>query len=156
MALEVPAVLQSLASAGSALSALTAWTRKAKGDSRALIGELKDNLYYLDMVAEDGVALSVVVNKLSIAEYKRLSKEGYNFNALKKKKIASYDSLKGTDLSSWSGKTTEDLIESIFEKLNLLKIKFPHVGENSKYRWNVRVDNIRKRIWLLLKHVSAS
>lgn len=156
MALEVPAVLQSLASAGSALSALTAWTRKAKGDSRALIGELKDNLYYLDMVAEDGVALDAVVNKLSIAEYKRLSKEGYNFNALKKQKIADYESLKGTDLSSWSGKATEDLIESIFEKLNLLKIKFPHVGENSKYRWNVRVDNIRKRIWLLLKHVSDS
>lgn len=156
MALEVPAVLQSLASAGSALSALTAWRKKAKGDSRALIGELKDNLYYLDMVAEDGVALDAVVNKLSITEYKRLSREGYNFNALKKQKIASYESLKGTDLSSWSGKATEDLIESIFEKLNLLKIKFPHVGGDSKYRWNVRVDNIRKRIWLLLKHVSAS
>ena len=106
------------------------------------------------MVAEDGVALATVVNKLSIAEYKRLSREGYDFNALKKKKIAGYDSLKGTDLSTWSGKTTEDLIESIFEKLNILKIKFPHVAESSKYRWSVRVDNIRKRIWLLLKHVS--
>ncbi len=155
MTLEVPAVLQSLSSAGSALSALTAWRKKAKGDARALIGELKDNLYYLDMVAEDGVELAAVVNKLSIAEYKRLSREGYNFNALEKKKIASYESLKGTDLSSWSGKSTEDLIESVFEKLNLLKIKFPHVADNSKYRWGVRVDNIRKRIWLLLKHMSS-
>ena len=154
MALEVPAVLQSLSSAGSALRALSAWTKKAKGDSRALIAELKDNLYYLDMVAEDGVALDAVVSKLSISEYKRLSREGYNFNALRKKKIPSYESLKGTDLASWSGKSTEDLIESIFEKLNLLIIKFPHVGDSSKYRWNVRVDNIRKRIWLLLKHVS--
>jgi hypothetical protein len=155
MTLEVPAVLQSLSSAGSALSALTAWRKKARGDARALIGELKDNLYYLDMVAEDGVELAAVVNKLSIAEYKRLSREGYNFNALEKQKIASYESLKGTDLFSWSGKSTEDLIESVFEKLNHLKIKFPHVAENSKYRWSVRVDNIRKRIWLLLKHVSA-
>ncbi len=155
MALEVPAVLQSLSSAGSAFSALTAWRKKARGDARALIGELKDNLYYLDMVAKDGVELAAVVNKLSIAEYKRLSKEGYNFNALKKQKITRYESLKGTDLSSWTGKSTEDLIESIFEKLNILKIQFPHVAENSKYRWRVRVDNIRKRIWLLLKHVSA-
>ena len=154
MTLEVPAVLRSLSSAGSALSALTAWRKRARGDARALVGELKDNLYYLDMVAEDGVALSAVVNKLSIAEYKRLSREGYNFNALKKRKIAGYESLKGTDLSSWSGKATEDLIESVFEKLNLLKIKFPHVAEKSNYRWSVRVDNIRKRIWLLLKHVS--
>ncbi len=132
MTLEVPAVLQSLSSAGSALSALTAWRKKARGDARALIGELKDNLYYLDMVAEDGVELAAVVNKLSIAEYKRLSKEGYNFNALKKQKIARYESLKGTDLFSWSGKSPEDLIESVFEKLNLLKIKFPHMAENSK------------------------
>ena len=155
MALDVPAVLKSLSSAGSALSALTAWRKKARGDARALIGELKDNLYYLDMVAEDGVGLGSVIDKLSIAEYRRLSKEGYSFNALKSKKIAHYDSLKGTDLSSWAGKSTEQLIDSIFEKLNLLKIKFPHVADNSKYRWNVRVDNIRKRIWLLLKHVSA-
>ena len=154
MALEVPAVLRSLSTAGSALGALTAWRKRAKGDARALIGELKDNLYYLDMVAEDGVELAAVVNKLSIAEYKRLSREGYNFNALEKQKIAGHESLKGTDLSSWSGKSTEELIESVFEKLNLLKIKFPHVAKNSKYRWSVRVDNIRKRIWLLLKHVS--
>jgi len=152
MALEVPAALQSLSSAGSAISALTTWRKKARGDARALVGELKDNLYYLDMVAEDGVELAAVVNKLSITEYKRLSREGYDFNALEKKKIASYDSLQGTDLASWSGKSTEDLIESIFEKLNLLKIKFPHVAQNRKYRWSVRVDNIRKRIWLLLKH----
>lgn len=154
MALEVPTVLKSLSAAGSALGALTAWRKKAKGDARSLIGELKDNLSYLDMVAEDGVALRTVVGKLSNGEYKRLSKEGYNFNALKSKKIASYESLKSTDLSSWADKSTEALIESIFEKLNDLKIKFPHVSENSKYRWNVRVDNVRKRIWLLLKHVS--
>jgi len=155
MAIEVPVVLQSLSSAGSALSALTAWTKKAKGDSRSLLAELKDNLSYLDMVAEDGVELGAVVDKLSVVEFKRLSREGYNFNALEKQKIAAYDSLKGTDLSSWSGKSTEALIESIFDKLNDLTIKFPHVAQNSKYRWSVRVDNIRKRIWLLLKHVSA-
>ena len=155
MAIEVPVILESLSTGGSALGALTAWRKKAKGDARALIAELKDNLSYLDMVAEDGVDLAAVVNKLSIVEYKRLSKEGYNFNALEKQKIAGYDSLKGTDLSSWSGKSTEALIESIFDKLNDLTIKYPHVARNSKYRWSVRVDNIRKRIWLLLKHVST-
>ena len=136
------------------MSAITSWRKKARGDERALIVELKDNLTYLDMVAEDGVDLAAVVNKLSIAEYRRLAKEGYNFNALKKQKIARYESLEGTDLSSWAGKSTEDLIESIFEKLNVLMIKFPHVSENGKYRWRIRVDNIRKRIWLLLRHVS--
>lgn len=154
MSIEVPSVLKSLSAAGSAIGALTAWRKKARGDARALIGELKDNLYYLDMVAEDGIALEEVVSKLSVDEYKRLSREGYSFNALKRQRIARYDSLRGTDLASWTGKSTEDLIHSIFEKLNILKIKYPHVARSGKYRWSVRVDNIRKRIWLLLRHVS--
>ena len=96
-----------------------------------------------------------MVGKLAASEYKRLSREGYNFNKLKRARIAHYPSLRGTDLSPWAGKDTEALIESIYDKLNELVIKYPHVGNSSKYRWNVRVNNIRKRIWLLLKHVGG-
>ena len=107
------------------------------------------------MVAVDHVALGDVIDKISLAEYKRLSREGYNFNKLKKSKIAQYPSLQGTDLEKWQGKQTEQLIESIYDKLNELKIRYPHVANHKKYRWGVRVNNIRKRIWLLLKHVDA-
>ena len=137
------------------MKSITSWWNKSRGDSRAIIGELKDNLSYLDMVATDNVPLGDVAEKLSVVEYKRLSKEGFNFNKLKKSKIAKYPSLKGTDLEIWSGKDTEELVISIYEKINDIKIRFPHVGTGKKYRWGVRVINIRKRIWLLLKHVSS-
>lgn len=52
-----------------------------------------------------------------------------------------------------SGKSTEDLIESIYDKIGQLIIRNPHVSNNRNYRWTVRVNNIRKRIWLLLRHV---
>ena len=107
------------------------------------------------MVANDDVDLGEVIEKISIIEFKRLSKDGFNFNKLKKSTINKYPSLDGTDLSSWGGKETEELIESIYEKINELKIRFPHVSNNKKYRWSVRVNNIRKRIWLLLRHVSS-
>jgi hypothetical protein len=155
MDITIPAVLKSLSVGSSATKSITSWWKKSKGDARALIGELKDNLLYLDLVAADGVPLGDVVDKLSTTEYKRLSKEGYNFNKLKKSKIFKYPSLKGTDLDKWGGKTTEELVNSIYDKINEIKIRFPHVGENKKYRWGVRVSNIRKRIWLLLKHVSS-
>lgn len=154
MEITIPTALKSLASAGSATKILTAWWRKAKGDSRSLINELKDNMTYLDIVAEDGVELSDVIEKISVTEYKRLAKEGFNFNTLKKGKIAAFASLEGTDLASWCGKETEELIESIYDKIADLKIRYPYVQKNDKYRWSVRVNNIRKRIWLLLKHVS--
>ena len=155
MDLTIPTALQTLSTSGSAASSITAWWKKSKGDARALVGELKDNLLYLDMVAADDVPLAKVVGKLAASEYKRLSRAGYNFNKLKRARIVHYPSLRGTDLSPWAGKDTEALIESIYDKLNELVIKYPHVGNSSKYRWNVRVNNIRKRIWLLLKHVGG-
>lgn len=154
MDISVPTVIQAFSTGTAASRSFVTLWRQSKGDSRALIGELRDNLAYLDMVAEDGVDLGEVVEKLSVAEFRRLSKAGFNFNKLKKARIASYPSLEGTHLSSWRGKTTAALIESIYEKINELKIRYPHVKENPRYRWNVRVNNVRQRIWLLLKHVS--
>ncbi len=155
MDISVPTALKALSSGASAAKFIGAWWTKSKGDTRALVGEMKANLSYLDMVVEDDVYLGDVVDKISVEEFKRLSKEGFNFNSIKKKKIDGYPSLHGTDLSSWSGKETEELIESIYDRINDLKIRFPHVSKNKKYRWKVRVNNIRKRIWLLLKHVSS-
>ncbi|MCW8883530.1 MAG: hypothetical protein OQK92_14500, partial [Sedimenticola sp.] len=139
----------------SASKELTAWWKKSKGDSRALIGELKDNLIYLDIVVKDKVELGEVIEKISVAEYKRLANAGFNFNSLKRGKIATLPALKGTDLASWQGKQADELVESIYDKLNDLKLRYPHVKKNSKYRWSVRINNIRKRIWLLLMHVRS-
>jgi hypothetical protein len=153
MEITIPIALKALSASGSAMQSINSWWKKSKGDSRALIGEFKDNLLYLDMVASDGVPLGDVIEKLSVVQYKRLSNEGFNFNKLKKTRIINYESLQGTDLERWRGKETEELIVSIYDKINEIKIRFPHIGNNKKYRWGVRVNNIRKRIWLLLKHV---
>jgi len=155
MEITIPIALKALSASGSAMQSINSWWKKSKGDSRALIGEFKDNLLYLDMVASDGVPLGDVIEKLSLVQYKRLSNEGFNFNKLKKTRIINYESLQGTDLERWRGKETEELIVSIYDKINEIKIRFPHIGNNKKYRWGVRVNNIRKRIWLLLKHVNS-
>ena len=147
--------LKAISTSGSAMNSITSWWKKSKGDSKALIGELKNNLLYLDMVAIDNVPLDGVLEKLSVDEYWRLSKTGFNFNKLKMSKIAKHKSLQGTDLERWVGKETEALIDSIYDKINEIKIRHPHVGNNKKYRWDVRVNNIRKRIWLLLRHVGS-
>lgn len=155
MDITIPTVLKTLSAGGSAMKSITSWLSKSKGDSRAIVGELKENLLYLNMVATDSIPLGDVVDKLSVVEYKRLSNEGFNFNKLKKEKIFKYPSLKGTDIEQWGGKETEQLVVAIYDKINEIKILFPHVGNIKKYRWGVRGNNIRKRIWLLLKHVSS-
>jgi len=155
MDITVPTALRALSSAGVALKELAAWSKRARGSARSLIGELRDNLSYLDMVAQDGVELGEVLEKLSVSEYKRLSNEGFDFNTLQKKRIEKLPSLSGTELEPWGGKSTEDLVHSIYEKLIELKIRYPHVAKVGRYRWGVRVNNIRKRIWLLQRHVQG-
>jgi hypothetical protein len=155
MDLMIPAILKSLSTTGAAAKVFTSWRRTARGNTRSLISELKDNLTYLDMVSDDGVPLDDIVGKISVTEFKRLSKEGFNFNTLKRAKIEPHSSLENTDLASWPGKETALLIESIYEKIIDLQLRYPHLKDNPKYRWPARVQNIRKRIWLLLKHVSS-
>jgi hypothetical protein len=102
-----------------------------------------------------GVNLGEVIDKITATECKRLAKAGDNFNVLKKRKVSKTASLEGTDLASWVDKDSQALFESIYDKIYELKLRYPHVSKNAKYRRNVRVYNIRKRIWLLLMHVRS-
>lgn len=153
MSLNIPTALKSLASAGAAISEISKWLKRSKGDSRGLLSELKNNLTYFDLVINDDISINDVINKISCEEFKRLSKDGYNFNNLKDSPIPNYPSLQKTALSTWAGKDTEDLVESIYDRIKDLQIRHPLVGTRKNYRWKTRVNNIRKRIWLLLRHV---
>jgi hypothetical protein len=116
MEITIPIALKALSVAGSAAESMTALWKRSKGNSRALVGELKDNPLYLDMVAIDHVPLGDVIDKLSMNEYRRLSQEGFSFNRLKNAKDSSHPTLQGTDLERLTGKEAEDLIVSIYEK----------------------------------------
>ena len=153
--MDIPTALAALSTGGSAAKALAAWRRKSTGDVRSLVEELAANLRFLDLVAEDDVPISKVIGNLSTSEYDRLSREGFGFNNLKRKKIRRMPSLEHTDLRSWQGKRTEELVFAIYDKVKNLIVKFPYTGNSQKYRWGVRVNNIRKRIWLLLKHINS-
>jgi hypothetical protein len=152
MTFSIPSLLSSLSSAGNAIKSITDWWKKSRGDTRVLLGELKDNLIYLEMVGRDGVPLAAVIDKLSLKEYQRLAKEGFDFNQLKREIIIADPSLTGTDLQYWAGKDTAALLESICSKINELKLRYPLQKDDGRQRWGVRVNNIRKKIWLLLKH----
>lgn len=153
MDITIPLLLEALSKAGAAVTELASWQKKAKGDTRSLIDELKKNMTYLDLVARHGIELGAVIEKISVSEYMRLSKDGFSFNKLNGNEIADHHSLRGTDLSLWVGKKSEALVQSIYDKINDMKIRYPLVSNSKHYRWNVRVNNIRKRIWLLLVHV---
>lgn len=151
----IPALLKAFGTATEALKAFTGWKSKTKGDARSVIEELKENSRYLWAVLEEDVPLEKVVSDLSTKEYDRLLKEGFDFNSLKKQKIGKHSSLDGTDLSSWQGKETQELVSNIYDKIKDLKTKYPLSKNSTKILWRRRVKNTQKRILLLLKHVSS-
>ena len=155
MSFTIPGALKALGSTKDVLIVIAELKKKNRGDIKSLIIEIEDNYRYLSMVAFDEVPLNDILGKLSVEEYKRLGREGFDFNQLKKKKIESDPSFVNSKFSSWVGKSTEELVDSIYSRINDLKIFYPYNQNNKKYSWGVRVKNILKLILLLIKHIRS-
>lgn len=158
MGIAVPVILETLKGVGAAvkgLQELLTSQKAAIGQGRKVVSELKNNMSYLDLAADGAKSLDDILPKLSTASYKKLRDAGYDFNTIKKARIKDYAGLKNTDLAGWAKQDTASLIESIYDKIEDLLIKYPHAKKSNKYRWSVRVNNIRKRIMLLTKHLAS-
>ncbi|MCG6887939.1 MAG: hypothetical protein LJE74_12080 [Proteobacteria bacterium] len=148
----IPAVLKSLATAGSALKAFADMRARTRGEARALVEELKENSRLCWLVIEEDVPVEQIIPDLSSVEYDRLNKTGFDFDALKRKKISLQAGLQDSDLASWAGKPTRALVENIYDKIKNLKTTYRHAPRSEKRRWKTRIFNIQKRILLLLEH----
>ena len=152
---EIPSALAAIASAASSGKAWSGVLRKRKGDTRALLEEMKNNYRLCNLVRQDDAAPEQVIPDLSTETYDRLALAGYNFNAVKRSRIAKYDDLLKTDLAAWRGRQSEELIENIYDKIKDLKALHKYAQSNSRRRWAVRLANVQKRILLLLRHLGA-
>lgn len=151
----IPLLLKAVNTASGTLEKFTGWKSKTKGNVRSIIEELKENSRYFWLVIEEDIPLDKIISNLSTAEYDRLSKEGFNFNSLGKEKIKHHKSLDNTDLASWQGKETGELVSNIYDKIKDMKTKYPLAKDSKKILWKQRVKNAQKRILLLLKHAGS-
>lgn len=142
--------LQGLLTTARAMASFDALRKGRKGDVRALIEELKENTRLCFRVLNDGVDPGLVVPRFSTVEFDRLNRAGFNFNALKSSKIPSYAGIEKTDLASWPGKTTAELVENIYDKIKSLKSLHEFKPEDPTIRR--RIINVHKRLLLLLQH----
>ena len=151
----IPGILKSIATTYSGLKAFSDMRAQTRGDARSLVEELKENSRLCWLVIEEDVDVGTIIPKLSHGEFDRLNKKGFDFDALKRKKIKNYNQLNDTDLASWAGKSTHSLIENIYDKIKNIKTSYKYAPQSKKRRWKTRILNIQKRILLLVKHVSS-
>lgn len=151
----IPAVLKSLATAGSALKAFADMRARTRGEARAIVEELKENSRLCWMVIEEDVPVGRIIADLSSREYDRLARAGFDFDALQRRKISALQGLQDSDLASWTAKPTSLLVENIYDKIKNLKTTYRLAPCSEKRRWKARIINIQKRILLLLEHTRA-
>ena len=144
-------VLSGVITTAKVMEIFDAFRRGRKGDTRSLIEELKENSRLCSHVVYDGIDHATVISKFTTAEFDRLNKTGFNFNALQTKKISAVTGIEKTDLRSWPGKTTEKLVENIYDKIKDLKSAQEFTPTEPTNRR--KLINIHKRVLLLLRHV---
>jgi len=145
--------LQGVITAAKAMASFDAFRKGRKGDVRALVEELKENSRLCFRTLNDGVDHRLTIPKYSTAEFDRMNKMGFNFDALRGQRIPHYEGIEKTDLSSWPGKSTSDLVQNIYDKIKNLRSLHEFKSEHPTIRR--RVINIHKRLLLLLRHAGG-
>lgn len=92
----------------------------------------------------------IVIPRFSTTVFDRLNEVGFDFDSLTRKKIALYPGIERTDLASWPGKSTAELVENIYDKIKELRSRHEFTPEHPLNRR--LLANIHKRILLLLRH----
>lgn len=148
-------IFDTLASAAETVKVFKGVLKGTKGDTRALLEEIKENAGLCWLVVEKQIAPEKIIKELSSKEYDRLLRTDFNFNVLKRKTIPAYKEMSNTDLSVFAGKSTEILLINIYDKIKELK-RIYRIDRNIEgIRWRVRIINLQKRMLLLLRHLSG-
>jgi len=150
----IPTALNLLTSLAKAMDWFTDLRKQTRGDVRALIEELKENSRLCFRVVEDGVAPEEVISHFSTATFDRLNESGFDFNAVRRCDIPAFEGMENTDLATWAGKSTQDLIVNIYDKIKDLR-SLHALATLQNRRLGPRIINIHKRILLLLRHIRS-
>jgi uncharacterized protein (UPF0335 family) len=159
---DVPEMIESIAGIFASLASAAATTKVFKelikgkrGDTRALLEELKENLGLCWMVVEQEVDPLKIIPELTTTEYDRILRTEFDFNSLKRKRVQSTQSITNTELAAFIDKKTEDLLENIYDKIKSMKRIYRIDPDNSRIRWRRRIISLQKRMLLLMQHLRS-
>ena len=154
----IPVLVKGLSTVAEIAEVFRKLLRWKRGGVKVLLEEIKGNLDLCWMVVNEDVDPLKIVPELDTSVYDRLLKEDFDFNTISRKRkrrrrIQDKGELAGSDLASFIGKSVEDLVENIYDKIKELKRRYRVDKRNPKIKWRRRVINLHKRILLLIQHL---
>ncbi len=151
----ITAVFKTLSTAAGTLKAFKELIKNNRGNSRALLEEIKENAGLCWLVAERGTDPLKIVPELATDEFNKIIRTEFQFNSMKRRKIKSNVFLEQAGLASFKGKNTEYLVENIYDRIKELKRIYRVDKNNQRIRWKTRIFNLQKRMLLLIIHLSS-
>ena len=159
MALDtISTLFSALSTAANTAKAFKELLANKRGETRLLLEELKRNSTLSWLAVEREVESKKVIPQLSTKAYDHLLEQGYNFNNLSasnKRRIRGTARLEDSDLTSFIGKETRDLVEAIYDRIKEVQLILQVDPDNERIDWSRRIINLHKRILLLMLHLKG-
>lgn len=132
---------------------------KNRGPVRAMLLELTFNYRLItDLYRSKEADPLPIIGALRTATYRKLASSDFSFRALKRAAVSKQLAGSSNFLKLYAGKSTEELITVIYEKIIIAK-RYRALHEKSPkltahIRFDVRLHNIGKMLVLLMRHLN--
>lgn len=159
MVIEAATILGAANELSSLQQAVQRMIHKNRGPVRAMLLELTFNYRLVtDLYRSKETDPLPIIGALRTATYRKLISSDFSFRALKRGTVSKELAGSSNFLKLYAGKSTEELVTAVFEKIIIAKRYSTLHKKNSKLtahiRFDVRLHNIGKMLVLLMRHLN--
>jgi hypothetical protein len=155
---EMKSLFSGLMSLAPGISTINTLIKQARGQRRELLRELRYNINQVSVYIESGEgedAVDKVIAALQVACYEAASKEGFDFNSMKRARLSRGLVKRVPQFKAYSGYTTEQLFDKLYVWIHQLKVIVKDYPHSPRFRKRVRLINIWKLMLLVVKHIDS-
>ena len=156
--MEIKSLFSGLMSLAPGINAINALIKQSRGQRRELLRELQNNINEISVYIESGAGeqgIDKLIASLQVGCYEAASKSGFDFNSLKRGRLAAALLRQLPQFKAYGGFTTEQLFDKLYSSIYRLKIIARDYPANPGFRKRVRLINIWKLLLLVVKHINS-
>lgn len=156
--MEIKAIFSGLMSLTPGINAINKLIKQSRGQRRELLRELQYNINQVSVYIESGEeeqGIDKVIAALQVSCYEQAGKDGFDFNSLKRGRLAARLLKDLPQFKAYENLSTEQLLDKLYTWIHRLKIIAKDYPSNPKFRKRVRLINIWKLMLLVVRHINT-
>ena len=152
--MEIASFLSLLTNIPNVLDEIDKLLKGTRGKKQRLLLEIKQNVVTISLFSKNQAPIDRGIENLRIGKMEDALTTGYKFNRFNTDRVTRMETGGVAFYQAFIGQTTEQLFETIYLKIVVLKDIVKMDSGNPNIRKKVRLLNVIKMIKLLLVHIS--